>query len=66
MCSGRDRLLVLQTRLAQVAVQVYESWRDDQSGRLYNMGVLRRLYDLLDSGDLAVLDEQVSDPVHTP
>ena len=57
--AGRDRLLVLLSRLAQVDVDVDQAGGDDHAGRdLEHLGAVRRQV-ATDTADGAVLDQDV-------
>ena len=62
--TGGDRFLVLEARLAQVAVEVNEAWADDEARSVDDAGAVRRSYLSLNDCDYAVQDEQVAALVH--
>ena len=64
-CAGRDRLLVLVPRLAQVHVHVHEPGRDDPARDVAHLHPIRRAKAGPHGGDLAVLDENVGGLVET-
>ena len=63
--TGRNRLDVLATRLAQMTVHVDEPWRNDEAIAIDDLGAIGRVDAATAVRDHAICDQQVADDIQS-